>query len=69
MADHFTACLASAEATVTAILTGPNFNHTYVETFGPFSGGVLNLNIYEATVATKGVCAAPGDKVLIHTTT
>ena len=68
MADHFTPCLATDEATVRAILTAPPFSHTYVETLGPYTDGNIVLNLYTrgASVGAVGVCADAGNKVLIH---
>ena len=47
MPDHFTACLATDEATLKAILTAAPYNHTYIETFGPFTKGDLRFNVYD----------------------
>lgn len=70
MTDHFTACLAADEATVTSILTSPPFNHVYVETFGTYGANLIfNTYTHGETVGAIGVFADGGNKVVIHSQT
>lgn len=70
MPDHMTACLAADEANVRAILTAAPFNHTYIETFGPFTNGDLFLNTFASGGAPStvgGIKANGGNTVVVHT--
>ena len=69
MPDHFTACLATDEATLKAILTAAPYNHTYIETFAPFTKGDLRFNVYDSGGAPTivGAVTAAGNKVIVHT--
>jgi len=67
MANILTACLASEETTVKALLTGQG--QTYVATYGPFNEAVVSVSLYNAPNVDFGCAyAKPGGKVLVHTT-
>jgi len=67
MADILTACLASEEATVKALLIGQG--QTYVATYRPFNEAVMTVSLYNPPNIDIGCTyARPGSKVLVHTT-
>jgi hypothetical protein len=68
MPDYLTTCLRSEEATVIAILAAP-FNHQFVQTFGDFTKGDLNLNTYAPGGAPREVASVTraGNKIIVHT--
>ena len=68
MADVFTACTQTQEATVQAILKAAPFLHTDIRTLGTFTNGDLEFLTYTpggAPVLVGGVSDA-GTKVVIY---
>ena len=68
MADIFTACLQTQEATVKAILKAAPYNHTNIATIGTYGNGDLEFLTYSAggAPALAGGVSDDGPKVLIY---